>query len=275
MSFEEIAGHLHAEEHEARGHQDGIGGKGSAAEAGGPPPVAHRDQNGAECEHLPDLDTHIKRDEIGDEAVGRQREVLQLRRQAEAMEEAEDQDRRLRIGLDTEPALIGAEIVERFIDDREADDRVDEISADMGAHQHARNQRGAVPHREQRHIGRDVLHPVEEEDHPEEEEEVIVAGDHMLGPEIEERADLGPARLFDIALVTRRHAVRERSGHGEARSHERKARIGGPPHNFHVHESSIQSARGNRERECTTCGRSASAAALGRSGGFGWLERRR
>ena len=64
---------------------------------------------------------------------------------------------------------------------------------------------------EQRHIDADVLHPVEEEDHAEQEQQMVVAGDHMLGPEIDERPEQEARCLLDIALVALGDAMRQAS----------------------------------------------------------------
>src|SRR3546814_16135436 len=102
---------------------------------------------------------------------------------------------------DLEPALIGAEIVERLVDDRQPDGRVDDISIRADAGEHTEQHRRRMADREKRHIKADVLHPVEEEDHTEEEEQMVVAGDHMLGAEIDERPEEDAAAFLDIALV--------------------------------------------------------------------------
>ena len=44
---------------------------------------------------------------------------------------------------------------------------------------------------EQRHIDDDVAHAVEKEDHAEDEQQMVVAGDHVLGAEIHEGEDVG------------------------------------------------------------------------------------
>ena len=48
-------------------------------------------------QHLADLDADVEGDDLGDQPGARQREVLQLGRQAEAVDEPEDQHRRLRV----------------------------------------------------------------------------------------------------------------------------------------------------------------------------------
>ena len=40
------------------------------------------------------------------------------------MEQAEDEGRRLCVGLEAEPALVGSHVVERLVDNGEADDRI-------------------------------------------------------------------------------------------------------------------------------------------------------
>ena len=77
----------------------------------------------------------------------------------------------LGVGLDAEPALERAHIVERLVDDREADDRVDDVAVDADVEVDAEQHGGGVPEREQGDIDGDVLQPVEEEDHAEQEQE--------------------------------------------------------------------------------------------------------
>ena len=86
------------------------------------------------------------------------------------MEQPEDQRGSLCVGLHPEPALEGAEIVQRLVSDREANDRVDEVGADIDAYQHTQKQGDRVTDREHGHIEADVLEPVEKEDHPEQEQ---------------------------------------------------------------------------------------------------------
>ena len=51
-------------------------------------PEAERDQHGRERQHLPDFHSHIKTDDVGHQPVLRQIELLQLGRQAKAVEPA-------------------------------------------------------------------------------------------------------------------------------------------------------------------------------------------
>lgn len=106
-SGDEEADELIARQDEAEGHDDHIGGVGVAPEAGRLPPESDDDQDGAQRQKLADLDPDVEGQEIADQAVGREVEVLELGRQAEAVEQAEDEGRGLGRGLEPEKPLIG------------------------------------------------------------------------------------------------------------------------------------------------------------------------
>src|SRR3546814_15264809 len=83
----EEAGELVADQHETGGHQHGVGRESLACERIAAAPEPHRDEDRAERQQLPDLAADIERQEVGDQAITRKPELLQLGRQAEAMEE--------------------------------------------------------------------------------------------------------------------------------------------------------------------------------------------
>ena len=66
---------------------------------------------------------------------------------------------------------------------------------------------------EQADVDADVLHLVKEEDDAKQEQQMVVAGDHMLGPQIHERDQLHAADLLDIALITFGDGVGKGRGH--------------------------------------------------------------
>ena len=77
----------------------------------------------------------------------------------------------------------------------------------VDAAEHAREQRDAVAEREQAHVEQDVLHAIEEEDDADQEEQVVVAGHHVLGAEVEERHDRRAVDTLHEHRVARRDAV--------------------------------------------------------------------
>src|SRR3546814_3112679 len=85
------ADELVADQHEASGHEDGVGGEGVTHEAVRSAPEAHQDQDGGKGEKLSDLDADIERDQVGEQAVARNLELDDLGGKAEAVEESEDQ----------------------------------------------------------------------------------------------------------------------------------------------------------------------------------------
>src|SRR5207248_3629711 len=107
------------------------------------------DQNRGESEALSDLDADVEADNVGDEAILREREILQLGGEPEAVEETEDQDGELRVRLEAEEPAEAVHVLERLVDDREADDRVDQVRIRAHAAKYAGEQRDAVAKREQ------------------------------------------------------------------------------------------------------------------------------
>ncbi len=68
----------------------------------------------------------LKAMRLGRSPSGEMFVIDDLRRQAKAVQKAEYQSGDLGIRLDTEPELESPEVVERLVDDREADDRIDD-----------------------------------------------------------------------------------------------------------------------------------------------------
>ena len=162
----EQASELITDQHEAGAHQGNIGGVGIAQEASSAPPESHHDENSAEGQQLADLNADIECQEIGDQAVRRNLVLDDLGRETEAMKEAEDQRRRFGIGLEAKPTLVSAEVIQRLVDDGEADDGIDHVAVDANVEVHPEQHRRGVPKGEEADVDSNVLHPIEEEDHP-------------------------------------------------------------------------------------------------------------
>jgi len=58
-----------------------------------------------------------------------------------------------------------------------------------------------MTHRKKAHVQTNVLELVEEEDHPEQEKDMVIPGEHVLGAQIEERHKLHASDFLDIAFV--------------------------------------------------------------------------
>jgi hypothetical protein len=56
-------------------------------------------------------------------------------------------------------------------------------------------------------VGADVLQAVQKEDHADEEQQVVVAGDHVLGAEVNEGQQVDAAGLFEVGFVVFGYAV--------------------------------------------------------------------
>ncbi|MCY1299629.1 hypothetical protein D9M70_491660 [compost metagenome] len=129
------------------------------------------------------------------------------------MQQAEDQRGRAGVGLIAEPALEGPQVIERLVHHRKADDGVDHVGADADIAQHPEQQGDRVAKREQRDVQPHILQAIEEEDHPEQEQQVVITSDHVLGAHVHERHQQHAAAFLDEALVAFGHSVGERLGH--------------------------------------------------------------
>jgi hypothetical protein len=69
-----------------------------------------------------------------------------------------------------------------------------------------------MPQSKQTHVDRDVLHLVEEENDPQQEQQVVITGDHMLGPQIDERNEVYTGNFLNVPLVTLSDCVGEYIG---------------------------------------------------------------
>src|SRR5947207_9727788 len=183
---DQVAGKLVFHQHEAGGENERIGYDGRTLEACGPPPLQHDREHDGQCDQLPKFDTDIESDHVRNKPIGIQSERLQLGGQAESMDEPETRNRNSIIGLHSEHRFEATEVIEGLIDHRETDDGVHQIRVDLDLEQHSGQQGDAVTDGEQRHIDDDVSHAIEKEDDAQDEEEVIVPGDHVFGTEIHE-----------------------------------------------------------------------------------------
>ena len=174
--------------------------------------MIHHDENRTQGEHLADFHTDIERDQVRNQSIGGHLEIENFRREAESVEEPEDQGRSARIGCDAEPGLECSEIVECLVHHRQSDHRVDQVRIDTDPGEYAKQQRRGMAHGEQCHIQRNVLQSVQEKNHAQQKQQMIVSGDHVLGPEIRKRNQQHTTALLYEPLVTGGDAVRQQLG---------------------------------------------------------------
>ena len=80
----------------------------------------------------------------------------------------------------------------------------------MRAAQDPIQQRDAMANGEERHVDAHVAQPVEEENDAKQKQQMIVAGDHVFGAEVDVRNQLHPGALLDERLVVLGNTVRQR-----------------------------------------------------------------
>src|SRR5262249_47764246 len=100
-------------------------------------PIRQRGENGGQSDHLSDLHAAVEAQDVDDHPLGGHREVLQLGRETEAVEEAEHEHGDASVGLRAEEEPEPVDVVERLVDHRQPDDGVDEIWVGANAAENA------------------------------------------------------------------------------------------------------------------------------------------
>ena len=126
------------------------------------------------------------------------------------MKQAEAKHRPAHVKLAAEYPVKAANILKRLVDHRQADDRIDDILIERNPAQNTHQKRQAVACGKQRYVKQDVLHPAQEKDHADQKEDMVDPGDHVLGPQIEERDRRNAAHPFHIARIGLRHVMGDR-----------------------------------------------------------------
>ena len=128
------------------------------------------------------------------------------------MKKAKDQDCGLGVGLKAQHPLECSYVVERLVHDREADDGVDKVGIDVRVAEHAVQQRRAMAHGEQRDVDPNFAHAIQEENHAEQKQQVVVSRNHVLCAQVHKRDQLHAAGLLDKQLVILCDAMGEGTG---------------------------------------------------------------
>ncbi|VDO45260.1 unnamed protein product [Brugia timori] len=128
-------------------------------------------------------------------------------RKTEAVEQTEAEHSRQQVRrLHLEVLLETAVVVEALVDDADRDDGVDQVIVPRDLVEGREDQRDAVPDGEHRDELGDVLEAGEEEDHPEQKQQVVIAGQHVRRAE---------ADVLEIAAAEHALAVGFRDAVGE------------------------------------------------------------
>ena len=123
------------------------------------------------------------------------------------MEKAKDQNRSFGIGLIPQQLLEAPEIIKPLVYHRQADNGVDDMGADLGVIEHPPEQGDTVSDGKQADIDTDILKAIEKENHPKQEQQVIVARYHMFGAQVDEGDKLKASVALNKSRVTFRYTV--------------------------------------------------------------------
>ena len=134
------------------------------------------------------------------------------------MEQSEHQHRDFRVRFHVEDPLEAVDVLEALVDDRQTDDSVDDVGVDADIGEDTDEQRQAVTKREQTDVEDNILQPVEEKDDPDQKQQMVVAGHHMLRTQIQKRTGRRSVDRLDEPGVAALHRMGvERGLHGHDR----------------------------------------------------------
>lgn len=123
------------------------------------------------------------------------------------MEKTENEHGCAGIRLEPEPSGVGAKVIKGLVHHGKADNGIDQIGTDLGTAEHAVKQGSAMPNGKQRDLKAYILHAVQKENNAKQEQQMIVACDHMFGTQIHERDQVLTTDTFNERRIALRNTA--------------------------------------------------------------------
>ena len=180
----QVAVQLHEQQQAAGIDQAGVGEAAEQLERLPLAPQLEQGHHAYQRGDLADLDADVEAQDAHQDAevVVTQRQLLQPGRQAETMQQAETEHGRQQIRrLHAEVQLETAVVVEALVDHAEGDHGVDQVVVPGDLEEGRKDQRDAVAQGKDGDELRHLLERGQEEHHAEQEQQVVVAREHMAG----------------------------------------------------------------------------------------------
>ena len=106
-------------------------------------------------------------------------------------------------------SLETTDVFKGLVHHGQANDGIDYICVGMNAKQYPGEQGNAVPQRKQAHIQRHIFEAIQKENDSREKQQVIVAGDHVLGAKIQVGDERDAVHRAQVIRIAGRDAVRQ------------------------------------------------------------------
>mmetsp|Transcript_53139 Transcript_53139/g.124389 ORF Transcript_53139/g.124389 Transcript_53139/m.124389 type:complete len:405 (+) Transcript_53139:1635-2849(+) len=220
-----VAVQLHQQQQATHRHQRVVSQHAEACKRLAPTPDRQQADHDDEGRDLAQLYADVEAEDAHQHAylVVSQRQLLQPRRQAEAVQQAEAEDDGQQVGRGAAEVLLEtAVVVETLVDHADGDQRIDQPKVPRDLQEGRQDQRDAVAEREGGDELGDIHKPREEEHHAEQEEQVVIAGQHVAGSQADV---LQVSAIQHALLVGFRDAMGPGGQRGEEQAH-RKQRPG-------------------------------------------------
>lgn len=202
--------HLKNEQRNSGDHQAPVGSLVKQVKTAPVSPLVDEEKDGDEGNHLPQLHTHIEGKDFGKRRLVAHRQLLQPGRQPKTVYQSESEHHVEQMGgVGLKISLETVEVLKTLVQHRQGNDRINQVVVGGNAEQRGADERDAVPQRERRDEAQDVLEIFEEKHHADQEQQMVVTGEHVFGTD--ENIGVQPAAGQHF-LVGLRYAVRHEQG---------------------------------------------------------------
>lgn len=202
--------HLKNEQRNSGDHQAPVGSLVKQVKTAPGSPLVDEEKDRDERNHLPKLHAHIEGKDFGKRRLVAHRQLLQTGRQPKTVYQSESEhhvEQMRGVGLEISPETV--EVLKTLVQHRQGNDRINQVVVGGNAEQRGADERDAVPQRERRDEAQDVLEIFEEKHHTDQEQQMVVTGEHVFGTD--ENIGDQPA-VGQHFLIGLRHAVCHEQG---------------------------------------------------------------
>ena len=180
-------------------------------------PGVDDDEHHAQCRDLPEFDADVEPEDFCDQPGGLcERQGLELGRQTKTVHQSEDEDHRQQVRRrHVQELLKPAEILETLVNDGERNKRIDQVMIGGNARNRRADQHDGVSDRKRRYELDDLDEIRQEKNDAGQKQQVVVAGEHVLGAGPDEIEPIAGRQTFPrrrIGLVRPRGRRQQDNG---------------------------------------------------------------
>lgn len=216
-------------EHETSRHQQRIGRQSLPLKRRTLSPAQQQQQDEGERHNLTQFNADVKRDNVGHKPFFTQGKVGELGGKPHAVAQPKDKNRSAGIYANAN-AFEPAHVLKGLVDNREANDRVNQPRIHLHACEHASQQSETVPGSKQGDVEDNVPRPRKKEQHTHQIQQMIEPGHHVFGTQVHEWTNRDARDALNVSGVGGRYVVcqhwrgEDKAGRGSSLNHPNPCR---------------------------------------------------